>query len=610
MKYISNKYLVFSIAAMLFCANSLKAQQPTGTPLLSAELNNFVPIGLESVTSTISEVPVEGQSFNKALRLNTYNQKNFEGEVGITLPITTPIKKGDILWLTFQSRCVKSTRESGEALVEVRLDELIDGKYEWPSFMERGISVNGKWTHTSIPIEIKNLPFHSKSNGEVLDPKHLRLFFRFDKVPQIIEVASVSLLNCGNTISISDIPRSKVNYEGDAVDAPWRKEAAERIEKNRKGDLSITVVDKNGKKIPNAKVAVRMTRNAFKWGTCTSSYMLSSETPNAKMYRDTLSRYFNQIVFENELKMKNWEKIKTFEPAYKSINWLKNRNISVNGSVVLWPSWKHSPSGLDSLKNDTLALRKVMLDWVHFLTASFKGQMPEWDVINEITYHHNIVDIVGKQEMVKWYKEAHKCDPAAKLYMNDFTMFHQKENNADGVDCEYEFNTIKYLVDNGAPIQAIAEQAHVGGTPPGIPLVLARLDKFSAFKLPIAISEFDIYSDDDDFKARYLSDFLTAFYSHPNTTGFTQWGFWAGSHWLPMAALWDKEWKIRKHGKVFIDLITKTWWTNYDGQTSSKGECKLRGFTGDYEITVSKNGKISKTKCSLNTNGHYAEVIL
>ncbi len=169
---------------------------------------------------------------------------------------------------------------------------------------------------------------------------------------------------------------------------------------------------------------------------------------------------------------------------------------------------------------------------------------------------------------------------------------------------------LSILLDNGAPIQAIAEQAHIGGTPPGIPLVLERLDKFSELKLPIVISEFDIFSDDDDFKARYLSDFLIAFYSHPNTTGFTQWGFWAGMHWLPMAALWDKEWKICKHGQVFTDLVSKTWWTNFDGQTSKSGDCKLRGFTGDYEITVYNNGKTVKQKCSLTNKGEKVVVIL
>jgi hypothetical protein len=36
-----------------------------------------------------------------------------------------------------------------------------------------------------------------------------------------------------------------------------------------------------------------------------------------------------------------------------------------------------------------------------------------------------------------------------------------------------------------------------------------------------------------------------------------------------MAALWNNDWKIHKHGKVFTDLVSKTWWTNFDGKTAA-----------------------------------------
>lgn len=602
MKFYIRPNIALTVIALFLSVATLFSQQPAGTHLLSKAINSYVPIGVELTKRVIEEVAVSDQSFDKALRINTFNQQNLSGEVGLLFPLIAPVKKGEVVWISFMARCVKSTRESGEALLEVRLDELIDGKYEWPSFMERGISFGSQWTLTSIPVEIKNLGFHSKNNGNILETKHIRLLFRLDKYPQIMEIGPVTMLNCGN-IALKDLPRSLVKFDGDSPDAPWRGEAAERIEKIRKGDLSIIVQDKDGKKIPNANVSVRMTRNAFKWGTCASSSRLLSDNDEWLIYRDTLLKYFNQATFENELKWKHHQKANGYESTFKAIEWLNNKNVSINGSVVVWPSWKHSPQGLDSLKNDTVALRKTVLDWVNLLTSTFKGKIPEWDVINEPTYHHNIVDIIGKEDMVKWYKAAHQNDPTAKLFLNDFTMFHKKENNADGVGCDYEFNTIKYLKDNGAPIHGIAEQAHIGGTPPGIPFVISRLDLFSEFKLPIVISEFDIYSDDDDFKARYMHDFMTAIFSHPSVTGFTQWGFWEGAHWFPIAALWNKDWSIRKHGKVFTDLVSKTWWTNFDGKTNTNGECKVRGFTGDYEIIVDQKGKRTQQKFTLTNSG-------
>ena len=126
------QFISFAVAGLLLSIHAAKAQLPTGTPLLTNDISAYVPVGIDAPKSMIEEVSVTGQSFSKALRINTFVQENIAREVGITLPLTASVKKGDVLLLTFQSRSLKSTRESGEALLEVRLDELINGKYEWP----------------------------------------------------------------------------------------------------------------------------------------------------------------------------------------------------------------------------------------------------------------------------------------------------------------------------------------------------------------------------------------------------------------------------------------------------------------------------------------------
>lgn len=217
--------------------------------------------------------------------------------------------------------------------------------------------------------------------------------------------------------------------------------------------------------------------------------------------------------------------------------------------------------------------------------------------------HHDVIDILGKHEMVEWFKLARKGEPHARLFLNDYTMFHSEEASNSF------FETARYLVNEGAPINGIGEQAHIGGTPPGIPLILKRLDKFATLGLPLIITEFDINSNDDDFKARYLGDFVTAVFSHPSTTGLLQWGFWEGQHWFPVAALWNKDWSIRPHGKVFTDLVTKKWHTNYTGTTSKTGECKVRGFCGKYRITVTYQGNTVTKDVQLDTNGTAITII-
>jgi hypothetical protein len=55
--------------------------------------------------------------------------------------------------------------------------------------------------------------------------------------------------------------------------------------------------------------------------------------------------------------------------------------------------------------------------------------------------------------------------------------------------------------------------------------------------------------------------------------------------------MFNKDWSINPHGKAYEDLVLNKWWTRATGKSNGKGEYSLRGFKGDYEITVTANGK-------------------
>ena len=224
------------------------------------------------------------------------------------------------------------------------------------------------------------------------------------------------------------------------------------------------------------------------------------------------------------------------------------------------------------------------------------GQLNEWDVLNEAYAHHNLMDILGRDAMVDWFREAHAGAPGVKLFYNDYTMF--RGSGPDSPSQSF-YDTAKFLKDKGAPIDAIGEQGHFGGSPAGPPEIIADLDQFAKLGLPIQISEFDIDTDDTSLQADYMRDLMTAVFSHPSVIGVVQWGFWERSHWLPRAALWDKNWKLRPHGQVWVDLTTKTWWTNADGHSQTDGSYGVRGFYGDYEVTVTRGLETKTVNFSL-----------
>lgn len=584
--------LISLVIVFLTLVVNAVAQLPKGRSLLPQESllrKSNVPAG-----ATIELVVVQGQPFAKAYHITTgtrgFNLKTpIDSSRSEGRPPASTVKQGDVLLLSFYARSLQSRRETGESFLEIRLDRFPNGTYEWPPLLERGMSFGSDWTRTQIPVT---------ASRDVLSG-NLALILHCDNVPQVFELADITLLNYGKSVSVAELPRSVIHYPGDAPDAAWRKTAAKRIEMYRKGNLIIQVRDRNGKPIVGANVAVRLKKHDFAWGTATSSQrILDTLDANSVQYRDVLLRNFNEVVFENEMKTKNWSRFNRVQ-TQKGVAFLKAHGIPVRGHVMVWPSWQNSPH-LITLKSDTAALRASILRQIGEQTTAMRGQFAEWDVVNEPFAHDDFLDLFGRSVMVDWFRAARAGAPGVTLFLNDYTMFQGEGPNSPS---EKFFENAKFLKESGAPIDAIGEQGHIGGTPPGIEYILSRLDRFAELGLPIQISEFDITSDDDDFKARYLHDFMTALYSHPATIGLIQWGFWAGQHWIPAAALWDKNWTLRAHGKAYLDLIHKTWHTQANGRTDTNGRYTVRGYNGDYEVVVKRGSAQIIRQATLTVKG-------
>jgi len=205
--------------ALLLASNRVVAQLPAGDNFLEDAMKSLKPFGGGSSDSVVKEVTVSGQPFKKALLINTFKKPSVNGEYGLNASISTPLKKGDVLWISFKARSLESKRETGESFIEVRFDQLVNRKYQWPSHLERGISVGPNWTETSIPFILK----------KDIAPEDAPLVIKFDSFAQRFEISPVTFMNYGQNVKLEDLLRSIVHYDGDAPDATWRKAASMEV---------------------------------------------------------------------------------------------------------------------------------------------------------------------------------------------------------------------------------------------------------------------------------------------------------------------------------------------------------------------------------------------
>ncbi len=241
------------------------------------------------------------------------------------------------------------------------------------------------------------------------------------------------------------------------------------------------------------------------------------------------------------------------------------------------------------LKDDKQALEQRIENHIKDEVGATRGMISERDVVNEPFTQHELLDLLGPGIMTEWFKLAHEGDPKAMLYLNDFAGLMNRGENTPHKDALER--TLRMLQDSSAPVGGLGIQAHFSPQLTGPRQILQELDRWARLGLAIQITEFDVNVQDEQLQAQYTRDFMTSVFSHPAVNAILMWGFWEGAHWIPQAALYRKDWEIKPNGKAWNELVLKEWHTQLTAITDTSGCVSIRGFRGDYDITINYKGR-------------------
>jgi GH35 family endo-1,4-beta-xylanase len=549
---------------------------------------------LQGAAGEAELITADAQPFEGAVRIRTRERTPDWWSVQWMTHSLTEVRRGDVLHCTFYARGIESVDETGIPRGRVYFQE---AGAPWRKSLLREFEAGPEWQRYDFPFAAQR----SLGAGEAM------LAFAFGYPPQTIEIGGVSLTNYRDAVRLRDLPMTSYTYAGMDPDAPWREGARDRIEQYRKAQLTIRVTDANGLPVPGARVHVRMMRHAFPFGSAISSaYIQSPRSDPAEVarYREMIVRLFSTVAIENHLKWPGYLEWGGKDSVLDTLRWLKSENIPARGHVLVWPSWRNAPSFLrERFENDPDGLRKAIAEWITEIAGRTRGLLYEWDVLNEPVSKHVFMDMLGEEEMVEWFRLARQADPDVRLMINEFNIING--GHIDG----YE-RIIRFLLDNGAPLNGIGIQSHLGMRPPGIPHVLAVLDRLSKFELPLIISEFDQPTSDEALQGRFMRDYMTAVFSHPAVDSFIMWGFWEPRHWRPEGALFRRDWSIKPNGQAYLDLVFDEWWTDEELATGPDGTCTVRAFLGSYEVEAAGGGLRKRALLDLLPEGTELEMQL
>ncbi len=579
---MSGYVLVLVIVLVGFLVSAgVAAEGPVNTPLTPLPAGGRpVPLGAPAFRqagdrATCATVATSGVPFAQALRIAVATPgQAWDAEVKVPLPVA--VVKGETYLLRAWLRAVRTRNESGDVGVNVMLQQ---AGPDWHKPFSQGVSAHAAWRELLLPFTSDR----DFAAGGAEFTVHCG-----DRV-QEFEIGGFELWAYGTTLTPAQLPRLQTTWVGMEADAPWRAEAEARIERLRKGELSVQVLSAEGRPVAGAEVQVRQLRHAFPFGTAAVASRIMGTRPEDEIYRRHLSELFNAVVLENDLKWAPWagEWGAGFARAQTvaALRWLHEQRFFVRGHVLVWPSWRNLPKAAKALEGDLPALRRLILDRIDDACTATAGLTAEWDVLNEPFDNHDVMDLCGREVMVEWFVRARERLPAAtRLFINDYGIVAAGGATDTPHQRHYE-DTIRFLLDQGAPLEGIGVQSHFGGQPTPPVTALAILDRFAAFKLPIVVTEFDVNTQDETYQAAYTRDYLTLCFSHPAVHGFLMWGFWEGAHWLPQAAMLRKDWTEKPNLAVWRELTRTRWWTDVTVRTGADGRVTVRGFKGEYAVS-------------------------
>jgi len=440
-----------------------------------------------------------------------------------------------------------------------------------------------------------------------------------------IEVADLQIEDMGADKPLQAYAWSGRWYAGQAEDAAWRSRAQEMIEANRMGTFSIQVVDGKGQPVENARVIAEQQTHAYRFGVAANVTLAKWIQPGAESdpaligefeyykteagrpgltfeerkreiekYFEVLKSDFNYVVFENAFKWQAWcgewggfRQADTLALA----DWLNGQGIDVKGHTLVWPGWKHTPKYLRGLTNNPTALNRLVHAHISDVGSAMNDRVAVVDVMNEAFNNNDYMKLLGNEIMPEWFKAAREVLPDTQLNVNDFLIMANGGYWTEKQD--FYDKLVGDLIAAGAPIDGIGFQNHYRHNFLTAPERIWELcDRFGRHGLKLECTEFDVKLADEALQAAFTRDFLTAWFAHPGTSGFLQWGFWQGSHWLPYAGLYDLDWRMKPNAKVYRDLVFNQWWSGWEeASTDESGNVEIPGFLGDYRLTAYANGR-------------------
>ncbi len=264
---------------------------------------------------------------------------------------------------------------------------------------------------------------------------------------------------------------------------------------------------------------------------------------NETLYRQTLVTQYNSIVPEDATDFWPIHPGPTqyaFANADTLVAFAQANGMAIHGHSLVWYSWNPTWVTNGGYTNDQL--RAILKDHITTVVGRYKGRIVSWDVVNEPMeesgngLHSSFwMDHLGPEYIDSAFVWAHRADPAAKLYLNEWA------TETIGPKSNAILALAQALKGRGIPIDGVGFQMHLTHfwPPPTSAQIQANFARFANAGFDIRITEMDSDIADTAGAAALVAQgavyaaVLDACLRTPRCIELTTWGFTDKYHWVP-----------------------------------------------------------------------------
>lgn len=270
-------------------------------------------------------------------------------------------------------------------------------------------------------------------------------------------------------------------------------------------------------------------------------------------YEQIHKTQFNIVVAENEMKFDATEPNEgqfNYGNGDRMVKYAKANGMRVRGHALAWhsqvPGWVSQK--YSGKKNELL---RVLKNHIEKVVGHWKGQIDEWDVVNEAISNNEPMwrsqsvwyQGIGPEFIDSAFVWTHAVDPDAELCYNDYNL---EQGINPKAKAGFLLEQVKRWVANGIPITCVGSQTHVEDTTTdkhfiGSPDSLRSLAKeLAKLNIKLKITELDIgfksginvSKSDLERQGKTFREYLDIILEEPNADTYLIWGVSDKWSWL------------------------------------------------------------------------------